>query len=282
LGHLKFTEEYLEVEPIGGFPNGPGVAAPAAMPLEDPRKKRGMVSPDWYDSGGFGEEEEVDDESHIFTQRPKARRKDISQKRETVSPDRYDSDSFSEEEEVDDEFHESTQARRVHRIYISKILNQYSEKEALDIDKLNQEPSTETKPSTERPNLDHSLDITRIAGNGYLLLTPFQKQSVFDMDVMQSPRSRPYSTPNFSFNLPQLAIGQNTFLSFIRPQSGDKWLKVVWNKGLQTSYSILDVPSQQLPVMIERKRTLAGSQMEVEDERSAKRIRAHAEDDEEE
>jgi hypothetical protein len=166
-------------------------------------------------------------------------------------------------------------------INISGILKQHIASEDLDNNScINKERRTEAEASIQGPDLDHSLSISTEANDSLQLLTPFQGQSVVDMDVTLIPSSKLYSTKEFGFNLPQTAVGQNTFLSFIRPHIDDEWLKVVWNKGLQASYSILDVSSQQLPVMIERKRPLADSQMKVEDKGQAKRIRAHAEDDE--
>jgi len=189
---------------------------------------------------------------------------------ETIAPPLDAPEPSCQRDHCDPAYREVAQRKL---IYISEILKRYIASGDLENENcIKKEPPIETEASIEGPELGHRLTNSTKANDSPQLLTPFQGQSIVDVDVTLIPSSKPYSTKDFSFNLPQIAVRQNTFLSFIRPHIDDEWLKVVWNKGLQANYSILDVSSRQLPVMIERKRPLADSQMGVEDERQAKRF----------
>lgn len=51
-------------------------------------------------------------------------------------------------------------------------------------------------------------------------------------------------------HLPRLHTGEDTFVSLLQFDENDKWLKLIWNKGPQDSYSATDTPSLHLPSII--------------------------------
>lgn len=66
-------------------------------------------------------------------------------------------------------------------------------------------------------------------------------------------------------HLPRLHNGEQTFVSLLHFADNDGWMRMVWNKGPQESYSVRDDANPYLPSIIARKRGLAG------DEQTAKR-----------
>ncbi|KAK5655984.1 hypothetical protein OQA88_5122 [Cercophora sp. LCS_1] len=58
-------------------------------------------------------------------------------------------------------------------------------------------------------------------------------------------------------HLPQSARREQTFVSLLNFRSTDEWVRMVWNKGAQKSYSVHDEANPYLPSIISRKRVLA-------------------------
>jgi hypothetical protein len=99
----------------------------------------------------------------------------------------------------------------------------------------------------------------------------------YDVNIANEASIQEYGSSQISVHLPQSSMMQNTFLSFIRPSTGQEWLTVVWNMGPQLTYSVLTPQNQHVPSIIEKKRTLSASQNRIGEGRALKRIRQVAE-----
>lgn len=72
-------------------------------------------------------------------------------------------------------------------------------------------------------------------------------------------------------HIPRLSQGEHTDISFLSPLEDDsEWVRMVWNKDSQESYSVLDYQSQRLPSIIYRNKRTVES-LEENPERAKRR-----------
>jgi len=56
-------------------------------------------------------------------------------------------------------------------------------------------------------------------------------------------------------HLPQLQQAQTTYISMLHFTPNDEFVRLVWNKALQDTYSIFDIPTPYVPSIIYRQAT---------------------------
>jgi hypothetical protein len=86
--------------------------------------------------------------------------------------------------------------------------------------------------------------------------------------ILQDPTYSGDSSDAVLAHLPHSVRREQTFVSLLNFRSTDEWIRMVWNKGAQESYSVHDEVNPYLPSIISRKRVLAS---EVD---TAKRLRS--------
>ncbi|KAF2495193.1 hypothetical protein BU16DRAFT_383232 [Lophium mytilinum] len=72
-------------------------------------------------------------------------------------------------------------------------------------------------------------------------------------------------------HLPRLRQGEETHVSLLPSTENDKWVRVIWNKSAQSTYSVYDHQTPNLPSIIYRKQGTI--EAHIENTRDAKRQR---------
>jgi hypothetical protein len=76
-------------------------------------------------------------------------------------------------------------------------------------------------------------------------------------------------------HIPRLSQGDQTNISFLPPIDDDEsseWVRMVWNKDSQESYSVFDYQSQHLPSIIYRQKRTIGDLEEHPEERKKRHL----------